>query len=164
MTDQELNNVSATDTEVDGAQYIQALNELKQNTVSRDEYLKLKNENKQLLQSLVNGETLNQPTVEQKVSTEELRSNYEKLSLGDSSNLDYWKATLALRERDIEEGRLDPFLPHGHNYVVQQSDIDAANKVATIVQECIDYADGDSAVFTNELQRRTKDVNIPRKR
>lgn len=158
-------NVSnEADIEMDGTQYIEALKELKENSVSKDDYLKLKNENKQLLKSLVNGETLNNPTEEQKVSTKDLRANFQNLSKGDASNLEYWQTVLALRERDIEEGRMDPFLPHGHNYTIQQSDVDTANKVAKIVQECIDYANGDSAVFNNELQRRTKDVNIPRKR
>lgn len=144
--------------EVENTDYIAAIKELKQNSVSRDEYLKLKQENKQLLNSLVTGETINAPAQETKVSTEELRAKYDKLSLGNASNLEYWQTVLDLRDRDIEEGRMDPFLPHGHNYTIQQSDVDTANKVATIVRECIEYADGDSAVFTNELQRRTNDV------
>ena len=34
-------------------------------------------------------------------------------------------------------------------------DVQVAEKVAQIYQECVDYADGDSALFTQELQRRT---------
>lgn len=153
-------NERIEETVVDNADYISAIKEIKQNSVSREEYLKLKNENKQLLNSLVNGETIDTQSTAPKISTEELRANYDKLSLGNSSNLEYWQTVLALRDRDIEEGRIDPFLPHGHNYTITQSDVDTANKVANIVQECIDYADGDSAVFTNELQRRTNDVKL----
>lgn len=154
-------NVSATETEVDGAQYIEALNQLKQNSVSKEDYLKLKQENKQLLNSLVQGTSIENPSAKEPVvSTQELIKNYDALSNGQASNLDYWKTTLALRNRLIEEGHTDPFLPQGHNYVIQQSDVDSANKVATVIQECIDYADGDPSVFTNELQRRTNDVRV----
>ena len=44
-----------------------------------------------------------------------------------------------------------------------RSDYEAAERVATVVRECIEYAKGDSAVFTNELQRRTVDTAIPRR-
>lgn len=157
--------VSATATEVDGAQYIEALNQLKQNSVSKDDYMKLKQENKQLLNSLVQGTSIENPSAEKQavVSTDDLVKKYDELSNGQASNLEYWETTLALRNRLIEEGRQDPFLPFGHDYVIQQSDVDCANKVASIVQECIDYANGDSSVFTNELQRRTNDVRINRR-
>jgi hypothetical protein len=39
-------------------------------------------------------------------------------------------------------------------------DVRTAQKVADVLQECVDYAEGDSAVFTNELQRRLVDVKI----
>ena len=164
MTENEnLTNESATTTEVDGAQYIQALNELKQNSVSREEYMKLKAENKQLLDTLVSGGTIEQPTQkEPEISDEELR---EQLFHRELNNLDYCKNALELRTRVIAEGGKDPFLPQGHDYVVQQSDIETANRVASVMQECIDYADGNSDVFTQELMRRTNDTGrIPRNR
>ena len=33
-------------------------------------------------------------------------------------------------------------------------DFAKAEKVAAVLQECVDYADGDSNVFTDELKRR----------
>lgn len=142
--------------------YLAAIKELKQNSVSRQDYLKLKDENKRLLQSLVNGETIeNQVNNVPKLSNDELR---DQLFHKELSNLDYCKAALELRENIISEGGKDPFLPQGHNYVVQQSDIDTANKVATVMQECIDYADGNAEIFTNELMRRTNDVKVPNRR
>lgn len=165
IENENLTSVSATETEVNGAQYIEALNQLKQNSVSKEDYMKLKQENKQLLNSLVQGTSIENPSAEKKavVSTDDLIKKYDELSNGQASNLEYWETTLALRNRLIEEGKQDPFLPTGHNYVIQQSDVDSANKVATVVQECIDYADGDPSVFTNELQRRTNDVRINRR-
>ena len=52
------------DTTID---YIEAIKEIKENSVDKETYLKLKEENKKLLNSLVNGETLPAESQEQKV-------------------------------------------------------------------------------------------------
>ena len=78
------------------------------------------------------------------------------------SNLDYWTKALQLRSAVIEGGGVDPFLPYGKNIAPTNEDIETANRVAKVVAECIEYAEGDSAVFTNELQRRT--VEAPKRR
>jgi hypothetical protein len=137
--------------------YIAAIKELKQNSVNREEYDKLKAENKKLLDSIVNGtEVAQQPTVEKK-SVEELRESYLK---EDQTNLEFITNTLKLREALIAEGKPDPFLPVGEQILPTDDDIAKAQHVAEVLQECVDYANGDSAVFTNELQRRLVDVKI----
>ena len=136
--------------------YLAAINELKQNSVDRSKYDALKAENKKLLDSIVNGTEIAQP-VEEKKSIEELRANFFK---EDQNNLEYWNNVLALREAWMTEGKPDPFLPIGSQILPTDADEAAANKVATVLQECIDYAEGDSDVFTNELQRRLIDVKI----
>ena len=60
----------------------------------------------------------------------------------------------------MAEGKPDPFLPIGEQIMPTDQDIQTAQKVADVLQECVDYAEGDSAVFTNELQRRLVDVKI----
>lgn len=77
-----------------------------------------------------------------------------------NSNLQYIERTLALREALIAEGKPDPFLPVGSQIMPTEEDIAAANRVATVLKECVEYAQGDSSVFTNELQRRLVDVKI----
>ena len=62
----------------------------------------------------------------------------------------------------MARGETDPFLPVGKRIVPEQSDIEAANRVAEHLRECIEIANGDSAVFTNELQRRMIDT-LPRR-
>ena len=56
-----------------------------------------------------------------------------------------------MRKALIAEGEADPFLPIGNQISPSDADVAAAQKVADILQDCVDYADGDSAVFTNEL-------------
>lgn len=142
---------------VDNTDYIAAIKELKENSVDRSKYDALKAENKKLLDSIVNGTEIAQPAVEDKKSIEELRAAYLK---EDQSNLDYITNTLKLREAIIAEGKPDPFLPIGEQIMPTDDDVKTAEKVAQVLQECVDYAEGDSAVFTNELQRRLVDVKI----
>ena len=157
MEEKELTNVSGEKVEDMTPDYLAAINELKQNSVNREDYNKLKAENKKLLDSIVNGTDAGLDHVEEKKSVEELRAAYLK---EDQSNLEYITNALALREALIAEGKPDPFLPIGEQILPTDEDVATANKVASILKECVDYAEGDSNVFTNELQRRLVDVKI----
>lgn len=148
--------VSETGEAVDNTDYITAIKELKEKSVDRSKYDQLRAENKKLLDSIVNGTPV-EVTKEEKKSVEELRASYLK---EDQSNLEYITNTLKLREALIAEGKPDPFLPVGNQIMPTDEDVNTANKVAQVLQECVDYAEGDSAVFTNELQRRMVDVKI----
>lgn len=149
-------NVSGEKVEDMTPDYLAAINELKQNSVNREDYNKLKAENKKLLDSIVNGTPVEVQSPQRK-SIEELRAAYLK---EDQTNLEYISNALKLREALISEGKPDPFLPIGEQILPTDEDVAAANKVASVLQECVDYAEGDSAVFTNELQRRLVDVKI----
>ena len=149
-------NVTGEKVEDMTPDYLAAINELKQNSVNREDYNKLKAENKKLLDSIVNGTPVEVQSPQRK-SIEELRAAYLK---EDQTNLEYISNALKLREALISEGKPDPFLPIGEQILPTDEDVAAANKVASVLQECVDYAEGDSAVFTNELQRRLVDVKI----
>lgn len=153
-----IDNTSVTNTSED---YISAIKEIKENSVDKAAYLKLKQENKQLLDSLVNGESIQQPKKEEEVNMSGLK---KKLASNDLTNLDYIETTLKLRKTLMDSGKTDPFVPTGKNIVPTQFDIDEAEKVASVLQECVDIADGDSNIFTNELQRRLVDTTPIRKR
>ena len=161
MTETEnLNNESGT--VVDNTDYIEAIQTLKQNSVDRDKYDKLKAENRKLLDSLVNGQQLDQAPVTAKADVDALRKRLFNRD-NDLSNLEYCETALELRNALIENGETDPFLPYGKNIVPTDQDVEAANRVAKVMQECIDYAEGNSAIFTNELMRRTVDTSPIRK-
>ena len=147
--------------EMNNEQYIAAIEEMKANTVSRDAYNKLRNENKQLLDALVSGKEI--PQEPKKMPTpDELR---KKLFGGQElSNLEYVETALSLRNSLIEAGERDPFLPYGDKVDITAEQIDLANKVAAGLQEMVDFAEGDSGVFSAEYQRKVKDVAIPRGR
>ena len=160
MENEELNNaVSQQENVTDNVDYIEAIKEMKQNTVDKATYNKLKEENKQLLNSLANGETIDVPKKEE-VDIDALRKD---LFNNDQRNLQYIEKALKLREALLEKGEKDPFLPYGKNIIPTDEDIATADRVARVLQECVDYADGDSDIFTNELQRITVDTAPQRK-
>lgn len=157
MDEKNLNLETGTQADDVTQDYVAAIKELKQNSVDRSKYDELRAEHKKLLDSIVNGTEIAQQPVEQKKSIEELRKAYLK---EDQTNLEYITNTLKLREALIAEGNPDPFLPLGEQILPTDEDVAAAQKVADVLQECVDYAEGDSSVFTNELQRRLVDVKI----
>lgn len=156
MEEKELNNVTSQTTEqIDNNQYIEALNQLKANSVDKADYEKLKAENKKLLDSIVNGTEVAVPQVE-KSSIQELREKLAGSSENNMSSLEYAETALKLRERLIEEGQEDPFVPHGSQYSPTQLDYDRAHRVAAILQDCVDNAEGDDATFLAELKKRLR--------
>lgn len=134
---------------------LNSIKELKENTVSKEEYSKLQGEYKKVLNAYVNNQALKEIPIKEKKNIEELRKDF---FTENQNNLDYIKSALALRQGLIDNGDPDPFLPLGQNIMPTDDDIQKANKVATVLQQCVDYAEGDSSVFTNELQRRLVDI------
>ena len=136
--------------------YIDEIQNLKENTVSKDQYEKKCEENRRLIQSLANGTPL--PGAEQEPPKPSIEELTKKLRNGDQlSNLEYVKTVLDLRNSLIEKGEQDPFVPQGANVKPEATDWATAQRVADAFQSCIDYADGDSEIFTTELMRITKD-------
>ena len=158
MADEIDNSVSQQENvEQDTNNYIEAIKEIKANSVSKQAYDKLREENKQLLDSLINGKEIELPKQKEPVDIDKIRS---KLFDEDRplSNLEYVSNALKLRDELLERGERDPFLPYGQNISPTDEDIIKADKVATVMKECLEYADGDSELFTNELMRRTNDA------
>ena len=135
------------------ANYIEAIKEMKANTVSKEAYVKLQQENKQLLNSLVNGQSI-EVEKEEPVDIDGLRQKLFSAKKHDMTNLEYVSNALKLREALMERGEMDPFVPSGKKIHPTDDDFKKADKVATVLQECVDYADGDAMVFTDELKRR----------
>ena len=158
--------VSVTGTVEDNTQdYLAAIKELKENSVNRSEYDKLRAENKRLIDTVVNGLPGQEEQVVVKHSKEQIDDLRNELfnSPRELTNLEYVTKAMELREALIENGEPDPFLPVGKQISPTRDDLEGAEKVAQVYRECIEYAEGDSEVFTNELMRRTRDVKLPRK-
>jgi len=160
MTDEE-KKVVETGTQVDDMtqDYLATIKQLKENSVDRQDYEKLVAENKRILGLYVDGKGDDKKQEAEVVPTiNELREDLFGPQSEGMSNLEYAQKSLLLRKQLMDKGEPDPFLPIGHKILPTDEDVATANRVASVLQECIDYAEGDNAVFTNELQRRTIDV------
>lgn len=159
MADEKLTNETGNEVEGMTPDYLAAINELKQNSVNRSDYDALKAENKKLLDSIVNGQTV---VEESGPEYREIPVIRDELFNHEHNNLDYVKLALELRNTLIAKGEPDPFIPVGKQISPTREDVEAAERVAQVYQECVDYAEGDSALFTQELMRRTRDVKVRR--
>ena len=164
MLEEKETNVSGT-VEDNTQDYLAAIKELKENSVDRSEYDKLRAENKRLIDAVVNGQPGQEEQVVVKHSKEQIDDLRNDLfnSPRELNNLEFITKTMELREALMENGEPDPFLPVGKQISPTRDDLEGAEKVAQVYKECIEYAEGDSEVFTNELMRRTRDVKLPRK-
>ena len=142
---------NTTETEFDP---VQAINELKKNTVSKEEYNKVKAEKDKYLKALIEGSQVADEKKEP-VDIDELRKS---LFSKDLDNLTFAKKALELRNELIDKEGIDIFVGKGNKYAPTQSDYEAAQRVADAFQSCVDVADGDSEIFTRELMRITNDV------
>ena len=139
--------------EIDNTVYIDAIRDLKERTVDRDLYQKLKAERDSLVQSLANGTSS---------STEEavmVRSHAEALAdfmVPSKSECEYLEKVLELRAAAMREGQPDPFVAEGHYVKPTAQTYQRAEEIAEIYRECLDYAAGDDKVLINEVQRRMR--------
>ena len=159
-----INSAETSAMEPDTGAYIDAIKSIKENSVSTEVYNQMKKERDELLNSIVTGTASFKPDEEPVEEPVDIAALREDIFNGDNTNLQYVEKTLKLRNELIKRGERDPFLPWGKNINPTTDDMDKADKVAAILQDCVDIADGDSQIFTRELQRRTVETNIPRRR
>ena len=154
LNSESANEVNTTETEFDP---VQAINELKQNSVSKEDYNKVVAEKNKYLKALIDGNQVAEVPNKEPVDIDGLR---KELFSGekDLTNLEYAKKALELRNALIERDGVDIFVGRGSKLTPTDEDYEAAQRVADGFQQCIDVAQGDSEIFTRELMRITEDV------
>ena len=154
LNSESANEVNTTETEFDP---VQAINELKQNSVSKEDYNKVVAEKNKYLKALIDGNQVAEVPKKEPVDIDGLR---KELFSGekDLTNLEYAKKALELRDAIIERDGVDIFVGRGSKLTPTDEDYEAAQRVADGFQQCIDVAQGDSEIFTRELMRITEDV------
>lgn len=142
--------------------YIAAIQAIKESTVSKEQYDKLRVRNKQLLDALSSGGSVEFESQPAKVDIAELRKKLYKTDGGDITDLEYISKTLKLREAIMQSGGRDPFLPANSSAITEEM-IESAQRVADGLQYCVDEAQGDSGLFRAQLSRITIDPPTRRK-
>lgn len=148
--------------------YIKEIKNLKENSVSKDEYNSMVEERNKLIKALVDGEEYEASGEEGTTSNSDLNSEIDSLRKeliseeAGLSNLDYWNKALTLREKIIErDGEdADPFLPLSSQVDVTEQDRLAVERVVSCVKDCIETAEGDEAAFVALMTARIKDDPI----
>ena len=139
--------------------YIQIIDEMRENTVPKEEYEKVKKERSELAKILAKGDfDKQQEQPENKPDVNELR---KKIFQENVTNREYWKSTIALRKSILEKEGRDIFLPVGHNVSVTDEDVRNAQSVADAMEECIEQANGSPDVFNALLRQKLRDPIIP---
>ena len=154
------------ETKIDANEYLENLRKLKMNTVSKDLYQKAINDNKKLADALLDGDVVGDTPKEKELTTLDKQKRQQELrniifdNSKDKTNLELAKDMVELRDLTIElDGpNNDPFLPKGSLISATQDDYIKAKNVADTFKQCIEVADGNSDIFTRELQRVTVDI------
>ena len=158
MNDNEniINNETENTPDTD---YIAVIQELRQNTVSKDDYNKLKDENKKLFNALATNQKIEVEAPPHK-ELNELRADVRNAE----TTLDGIKASLALRDEVKRLTGEDVFVPKGSKVIATDEDIATAERVASTLQGLVDDAEGDPEIFAKELQRIMVDTIPVRRR
>ena len=153
VSGEEMSNVDTTQD------YISAINEIKQNSVSKEAYNKVVEDNRKLLDSLVhgtgNGQDQGQKPKEPDIN--ELREELYGVNRNDMTNYEYVDKTLQLRKAIMDKGGVDPFVPAGRKIQPSLEDFQKAQNVADVLQEQVDDVKnnygGDPSIFNDKLSR-----------
>lgn len=161
MSDEIKNENDQENVGVDVQKYIDTINDLKSNTVSKDEYDKLKNENNTLLKSIMDGTAGASPEESSKPTAQELRNKLWGEDHEQLTDCEFLTAICDLRDVLLEEEGIDYMAPTGTQYQADYADKASAEKVYKAYRHCLEIADGDSEILHQELARITNDtVNI----
>ena len=144
--------------------YIESIKQLKANSVPKEDFEKLKKENKSLLSALIDGKVT--PDVEKALDMQrepgpDVNKLREKLFSPDAnlSNLEFVKTTLELRkalmekdgpEADIFLGKFDPSIARSPAEMAEEMQL--ADDTAKKLQEVVDASNGDPSLFQGLLQ------------
>lgn len=128
--------------------------DIKNKFIKKEDYNKLQENYNKLIKSVIDGEEIkdNPSGDAQSPKASELRKELYNPD-NSLSNLEYVQKTLQLRNQILAEGKPDPFLPAGINGDPFKSDMErqqaeqTAAKVAKVLQEAVDEADGNAENF-----------------
>lgn len=157
MPEEILTHEAGTEMSNDGVDYIKAINEMKQNSVTKEQYNKLKNENKQLLDALVSNKQIDVQE-KPKLSVADAKKEFVQVCENGCTQLEFFEKALALRTAVLEAGGPDPFLPTGSKVQPSYDQIERQNVIHEGLQEMIDFSEGDPGIFNAEYQRRVIDT------
>lgn len=133
--------------------YVANVKKLKEQTVDKELYEKVLQDNKVLRDAILEGTSLegNGQEATNKPDREALVKDLINSSETELSNAQFVKKTLELRQAIIDDGEVDPFLPVGAKIQPTMEDIAKANRVAEGLQYCLDEATDESGIIDEDI-------------
>lgn len=146
--------------------YLDTIADLRKNSVSREEYDKIRNENKTLLEAIVNGrtETAAAESDTPTITTQDLRTKLFGKEPENLSDIDFIGGLVELRNRLLKEEGIDYGAPTGSQLSADYNDTHSSQKVADGLAHCLEVADGDNDIFIQEMTRIMSDVGVMNKK
>lgn len=156
--DENLNNtINENENEQNESQkYIEAMAQLKANSVSKEKYEKLEQENQQLINALKEGSQIEMVSDEEKPSLKDLAEVVSSEQF-EVTNMEGWKKALEYRKAAIEAGMRDPFLPTSRDYAYNEADNARAQLIADTLENIISQANGNPDIFNALAKQFVKD-------
>ena len=147
---------------VDNTDYIDAIKDLKQNSVAKDKYDALRAENKKLLDAIVNGQDVSTPNQEPELgSRDEYYKAYKENKF--KTDLDYWKNMVNLRKATIAEYGADPCVtgsfgtdPEGNRVEPEYGEAEAIAEQFDTIEQIIEESGNNPAIFETLMQSAVK--------
>lgn len=134
----------------------------------REKIAALEKQNKELLQAkatfydaVLNGNQPQPSNGAEDRTVEQCRKDL--IAAREKTNLEYCEAMIALDDACIREQGISCFLPQGKDVTPTADEMNTREKFRSVIEECIEIADGDPGVFNNELMRRTKETGGTKK-
>jgi len=159
MQEENKNEMNAND-------YVEAVKSLKESSVPKEQFDKMVEENKTLMNAILNGNVATEKKDVQEIDVDDRINELRRDIFGRGlNNLEYWEKTLELRDLIKEQDpNNDIFVASNSQITPTDFDYQCAERVADVVSDCIEKCEGNSSVFTTLLLNRTKDINIPNRK
>ena len=135
--------VEGTDNDLD---LLKELQEVKNNSVSKEDYEKLQAKYKQVVKDVINGVGTKEEA-DDTVNLEEIRKNLFTDKVEELSNRDFWKNVLELRHERLEKEGVDIFLPKGSKTRYTREDYESAQKVDEIISQMLEDSEENPQLF-----------------
>lgn len=123
---------------------VEEIKKIKANTVSKEEYEKLKGQNKELIKQIISGGGQDMKA-EDNPSIEELRKNIFENS-DSKTNLEIADNIVKLYDARLKEG-VNIFLPRGNKTQYTRADYEAADHYVETIRSMVAESEGDPIVF-----------------
>ena len=111
--------------------------EMKKNSVPKEEYEKLKEKNKMLMKRIVEGGG-QRDKAEETVDLGKIREELFVKNAEGLSKRDFWEKVLTLRHERLKNEGVDIFLPRGSKTRYTRLDIESANKVDETISQMLE--------------------------